>query len=407
MAHFVRPLALAEMLDPREHEIHFYAPARYGRYLEGKPFACGELKSISGEEFLATLAKGKPLFSADTIRRYVAEERELIRQIRPDLIIGDMRLSLPISARLEGVRCAVLFNAYWSPYARDRFVIPSLPITRILPPRWFNPMFRIITPFVLRGHVEEMNRVRREFGLPVLPPDLRSVYTDGDYVLYPDIPEFVSTTNLPGNHCYVGICPWEPAAAKPEWWERMRADERRKVFVSLGSSGPVEVVPALLRALERLSVAPVIATSGRGGTWASRADLGVCPTNYLADLLPFTQTAAAVNVVVSHGGSGGLYPAMAAGTPVLAIPSNADQHMSTAVLVENGAGLGVRVEDANEKRLYSALEKLLGDPQFSRRAREWAEIYARYDSGAMFRKFLTEALATPRTAQPSDQLRQP
>ena len=33
----------------------------------------------------------------------------------------------------------------------------------------------------------------------------------------------------------------------------------------------------------------------------------------------FTETAELSVVVVSHGGSGGLYPAMAAGTPVLGI----------------------------------------------------------------------------------------
>ena len=259
-------------------------------------------------------------------------------------------------------------------------------------------MYRITSPIVLRMHTAEINKVRKEFGVPLLPNDLRAMYTDGDYVLYPDIPEFVPTTNLPPNHYYVGICPWAPPVEKPEWWERMRADGRRKMFVSLGSSGPVQVMPSLLSALARLGVAAVISTSGR-------SVVGDQP--YTADLLPFTETAALANVVVSHGGSGGLYPAMAAGTPVLGIPSNADMHMSTAVLEDNGAGLGIRVEDANEKRIYAALEKLLNVPQYSRRAKEWAAIYARYDSGAMFRKFLSEALATPPTAPPSSQSPKP
>jgi UDP:flavonoid glycosyltransferase YjiC (YdhE family) len=96
--------------------------------------------------------------------------------------------------------------------------------------------------------------------------------------------------------------------------------------------------------------------------------------------------------VVSHGGSGGLYPAIAVGTPVLGIPSNADQHLSTAVLEENGAGLGVRVEEASSRRLLRALERLLFDPQYRRTAQQWATVYSRYDSGALFRKFLDETL---------------
>jgi UDP:flavonoid glycosyltransferase YjiC (YdhE family) len=230
-----------------------------------------------------------------------------------------------------------------------------------------------------------MNKVRREFGIRDLPPDFRVMYTEGDHVLYPDIPEFVPTFNRPKNHHYVGTCPWTPPTAKPDWWDRMRSDSNRKVFVSLGSSGPLEALPTLMRALSRLPVSVVIASSGRQ-----------IPTpgagTYAAKLLPFTETAMESSVVVSHGGSGGVYPAIAAGTPVLGIPSNADQHMSTAVLEDSGAGLGVRVEEASETRLRESLEKLLMDPKYRQRAGEWASIYARYDSGDLFREFVRNTL---------------
>ena len=36
MAHFVRPLALAETLEPDRYEIHFYAPSRYSGHLDNK-----------------------------------------------------------------------------------------------------------------------------------------------------------------------------------------------------------------------------------------------------------------------------------------------------------------------------------------------------------------------------------
>jgi UDP:flavonoid glycosyltransferase YjiC (YdhE family) len=113
---------------------------------------------------------------------------------------------------------------------------------------------------------------------------------------------------------------------------------------------------------------------------------------YVADLLPFTETAGQAGVVVSHGGSGGLYPAIAAGTPVLGIPSNADQQLSTAVLEESGAGLGVRVEEASERRLLQALKSLLFDPRYRRSAQQWATVYSRYDSGVLFGEFLSDTL---------------
>lgn len=384
MAHFVRPLALAESLDSREYDVHFRAPARFAPYLRNKAFHTGELASMPGEQFLANLAKGAPMFPASVLRGYVVQDRELIRELRPDLVIGDMRLSLAISARLERAPFAAMINAYWSPYTKYRAIIPEIPLTRVVPPRLLGGVYKLTEPLAYRVHVGEMNRVRKEFGLAPLPPDLRRMYTDADYVLYPDVPEFVPATGLPATHRYIGICEWTAPVSMPEWWGRMLEDPKPKVFVSLGSSGPLRVLPALLAALAKLPVSVLLSTSGRA---PAAAGTGM----YVADLLPFTETARVSSVVVSHGGSGGLYPAMAAGTPVLGIPSNADQQLSTAVLEENGAGLGVRVEEAGEKTLYRALEQLLFDPQYRRSAEHWRDVYARYDSGELFREFLASA----------------
>src|SRR5579872_4295206 len=116
MAHFVRPVALADSVaSDSGYEIHLHAPARFAHYVTGKPYSTGELQTMPGEDFLANIARGRPLFPANVLKAYVDADRELIRRLRPDLVIGDMRLSLPISARLEKTPCAVIINAYWSP----------------------------------------------------------------------------------------------------------------------------------------------------------------------------------------------------------------------------------------------------------------------------------------------------
>jgi UDP:flavonoid glycosyltransferase YjiC (YdhE family) len=161
----------------------------------------------------------------------------------------------------------------------------------------------------------------------------------------------------------------------------MCADPSPKVFISLGSSGPIRVLPELLAALAQLPVSVVLSTSGRPVS-AIGTDI------YTAALLPFIETAAQAAVVVSHGGSGGLYPAMAAGIPVLAIPSNADQHLSTAVLVENRAGLGVRAEEATRKVLYSALVRILSEASFTKAAERWVAIFQRDAARSRFHEFL-------------------
>src|SRR5262249_41615342 len=153
-----------------------------------------------------------------------------------------------------------------------------------------------------------VNDLRGEFGLPRISHDPGSIYTAGDLTLYPDIPEFVPIDTLPPNHHFIGVCPWRPKISKPAWWNRVIDSPRPQVFVSLRSSGPVKIMPAVLKALSQFSVEIIVSTSSR--------DVGALGQNiHAAERLPYEETAAHCAFVVSHGGTGGLYPALAAGAP--------------------------------------------------------------------------------------------
>src|SRR5438132_6071655 len=97
MAHFVRPLALADSLDPAQYDIHFHAPSRFFPYLRDKPFTVSELPNMPGERFLANIAKGVPPFPPDVIRSYVKQDCEILRSVRPHIVIGDMRPRSPLA----------------------------------------------------------------------------------------------------------------------------------------------------------------------------------------------------------------------------------------------------------------------------------------------------------------------
>jgi UDP:flavonoid glycosyltransferase YjiC (YdhE family) len=57
------------------------------------------LHSISSAQFLGALAAGKPVYDVATLQTYVEEDRRLLERLRPDVVIGDFRLSLAVSAR--------------------------------------------------------------------------------------------------------------------------------------------------------------------------------------------------------------------------------------------------------------------------------------------------------------------
>ena len=231
LAHIGRPAALAAGLDPRRFEVHFAASPRFDALLGPLPHERHDLDTVPSAQFLTALDRGAPVYSADDLRGYVRQDRALLADVRPDVVVGDFRLSLSVSARLAGVPYATVTNVYWSTAARQRFPLPELPLTRTLGVRAAGLVFPLARPVAFALHTRPLNRVRREHGLPSLGPDLRRTYTDADRVLFADAPELSPPhTSAPGQE-FLGPVLWEPAGTPPP------LPDDPLVYVTLGSSG--------------------------------------------------------------------------------------------------------------------------------------------------------------------------
>jgi UDP:flavonoid glycosyltransferase YjiC (YdhE family) len=103
LAHVARPLVLAGALAPDLYDIHFACDPRFDHLFPDLRFPRYPVRSISCNRFMQALAKGKPVYEVGTLRDYVTEDLSLIEEISPDLVIGDFRLSLAVSAPLESL----------------------------------------------------------------------------------------------------------------------------------------------------------------------------------------------------------------------------------------------------------------------------------------------------------------
>lgn len=366
LAHAARPAALAAGLDPRRFEVHFAVSPRFDAVLGPLPHTRHDLDTIPTARFLDALDRGAPVYSRDDLRAYVDQDRLLLADIRPDVVVGDFRLSLSVSARLAGVPYATITNIYWSPVARQRFPLPELPLTRALGVRAAGLVFPLARPVAFALHTRPLNRVRREHGLPSLGPDLRRVYTDADHVFFADAPELSPPHTMAPGHEFLGPVLWEPAATAPA------LPDGPVVYVTLGSSG--SGLAAAVRALAGLPVTVV----------AAGTDLpDPLPHNVIAaDYLPGTTMARRAALVVCNGGSPTVQQALSAGTPVLGLARNMDQHLSMRSVTAAGVGLLVRSEHANT--IAGTARRLLDEPDFRARAQEMAARFASYDAPAAF-----------------------
>jgi UDP:flavonoid glycosyltransferase YjiC (YdhE family) len=386
LAHVGRAIALAQALDPALFEVHFACADGYDFCFTDCKFTRWTIKSIPSQQFLAALAQGKPVYDAATLSGYVEEDLELLAQVRPDVVVGDFRLSLSVSARIAKVPYVALINAYWSPHVAQRYRVPNIPLTRFLPIGLATMLFRTVRPVAFALHSRPLNGVRRRHRLPPLGFDLRRVYTDADHTLYADVAELFPPRRLPSNHSYLGPVIWSPPIPTPDWWDSLPAD-KPIVYVTLGSSGQGRLLPLVLEALSSLPVTVIAATAGN-------VDLASIPANaHVASFLPGEAAARRAALVICNGGSPTCHQALVAGVPVLGIASNLDQFLNMDGVIAAGAGKLLRADRLSSKQVRIAAQALLGDPTAAAAARGIARTFSQYDPAARFKSILKEVFA--------------
>ena len=421
LAQVVRLATLSRALDRARYQVHF-ASAHFDPMIFGasgsvaRPLAAtlasastsagasapgpGEpvlvrhrIRSLSARTIDARVASGRRLYGRSILARYVAEERALLAEVRPDLVVGDLRLSLSISGALEKIPYANLINAYWSPsVTRLGFPMPDHPIVRLLGVELAGRYFPRALPFVFRHFAGPVNALREQHGLPSLG-DLPHVLTHGDHTLYPDVPLLVPTRALPSHHRYLGPVLWSPGLALPSWWDKLDPG-RPTVYVTLGSSGRVQRLRLIVDVASELGLQVIVATAGRAPRLMGEG--AAVPRHvFVTDYLPGHLAARRAQIVVSNGGSTTGYQALAEGRPVLGIAFNLDQYLAMTAIEDAGAGLLVRAGNLDRDRLRVALQRMLSEPSFAGEAARLAREFARWNAREAFAAFVDETLGVP------------
>ena len=161
LAQVVRLATLARALDPTRFDVHFAASHFDEMIFAGTTFTRTRIHSLAPATVAARVASGRRIYGGRTLRRYVDEERTLLRALGPRLVVGDLRLSLSVSAALERVPYVSLINAYWSPHVvREDFPLPDHPIVNLLGVRLAARYFPKARPSVFRYFARPVNALR-------------------------------------------------------------------------------------------------------------------------------------------------------------------------------------------------------------------------------------------------------
>ena len=373
LAHVVRPLVLAQALDRERFEVSFATGTDFRHHVETAGLLVRDLWCIGTRAYLAAVSAGRPVYPYEVLERYVEDDLRVIGEFRPDVIVGDFRLSLAVSARMAKIPYVGISNAYWSPYAQARFEVPVHATTRLLGVGFTNSVFQLARPLIFAQHCLPMHRLRRRHGMSSLGFDLRRVFTEADLTLFADVPELVPT-QAPGmedRYRYIGPITWSPGAPVPETlldsW-----DSRPLVYVALGSSGDESVLDAIVDAL--VSLGCRVAVAAARDHWSQKYGDSVVVRN----LLPGAAMAALAKLVICNGGSPAIHQALLQGTPVIGIPANLDQLLNMRFVVRSGAGLSLRADRVAPQRFGRIVDRALRDSSFREHAQQVRTWFERY-----------------------------
>jgi UDP:flavonoid glycosyltransferase YjiC (YdhE family) len=386
LAQIVRLVTLARALDPARYEIHFAAALFDDLIFDDTAFHRHAIYSLPAHTIDARVASGRRLYGQRTLARYVRDDRALFADVRPDLVVGDLRLSLPVSAAVDKIPYASLINAYWSPHVlRSEFPLPDHPIVKLLGVKLAARYFQRALPRVFAHFANPVNALRRQHGLQPLG-SLQQVLTHGDHTLFPDVPQLIPTQNLPPHQMYLGPVLWSPPVALPPWWGTLDP-KRPTIYVTLGSSGRVQRLPMVIDVAAKLGFQILVATAGR-----SALPTALPQHVYVADYLPGDQAARRSIAVVSNGGSTTGYQALSQGRPVLGIAFNLDQYLAMTAIQDAGAGILLRAGALNATQVRQGLVQLTSEASFMNQAIHLRDEFSNWNAAARFAAFVDQSV---------------
>ncbi len=352
LAHAARPLALAAALPKHRYEVYLAAPGRYHPWAS-RGVQVLPLNAQSPEAFAKRLARGVPIFSRRRLEAYFDEDLQLIGQVQPHVVVGDLRLSLAASARVAGVPYISISNAYWSP---DRPLHPARPVLdrfRGWPEPLAQAAYRMMVAAALRWHATPVDELLAAHGQEPLGKDLRRAFTEADATLYADIPALFPDVPESPRRRFMGPVIWEPPIEAPPWWDLVPED-KPLAYVTLGSSGDAEAPGAIAGWLTAMGYAVILATAGRAQLY------GDDETVFVADYVPGYAACERADLVVCNGGSPTSSQALLKGRPVLGICSNIDQFLNMRAVQGRQAGLGLRADTLRRGLFEAAVNRLSG-----------------------------------------------
>lgn len=408
--HINPSIALAVAMRARGHDVAFYTGQRAVRTLDQVGLPYFPMRHVDEEAHYARLfppdeSAGRTAgvgimrqlrdvlgpWLLDTVPGQMADLEPVMDAWRPDAIVCDPTIWAPFLILHEARAIPVAILSYTVGCPLPGWQAP--PWGRGLPPpttAWRRLRIaaeRTGARMATQRFRREANRFRAAHALPPLPRSVSDHAGTMPLYLVTSVPELdYKRVDLPMSVHYVGRLGWDrPTENGPPPWIEDLPTDRPLVYMTEGTVHGRQ--PRLLRAARGLAGLPlhVLLTLNADCNPAS-VGLGCLPRNvelqlyrpgqgWQSDILP------RASLVITNGGAGSILAALAAGVPLIVVPTAWDKPENARRVVESGAGIQLSPQLCTPGRLREAVRYVLREPTFRVQARRVSEALGRLNVG--------------------------
>ena len=309
----------------------------------------------------------------------VADVRALMDRWQPDAIVTDGSMWGPSLVLHEATGIPVVFAS-----TLLCSLVPGkdapLPGSGLGPPRgaagravaW--GIARAVD-LIARAPRRQIDEIRAAHGLGPLDCSINEWMGRLPLYLVGSVPELdFNRRDLPPSVHYVGPLLWHPTepAGTRAWLDQIPSN-RPWVHVTEGTSHHQAAV-VLHAAASGLAGAPIeaILTCGRE---RDPGELGLAPAAnvHVTDWLSHGELLSRCAVLVTTGGAQTIVSALAAGVPLVVVPTLWDKPANARRVAATGAGIRLAPDDCTPDRLRAAVEEILTEASYRRNAGRLAE----------------------------------
>ena len=389
VGHTMPALPIAQNLVQRGHDVRWYAGAAFADAIEAIgarfcPMSGDDLSVVGFDGFFPERSRYSGLRKlqfdmvhgfARPIRTYLPDLQALLAAEPAELLVAD-----------TGFQAAVLASELGGPpVATFGISVVGFP-SRDLPPFGFGlPPYRgalsrlrgrvldgLARSVVFRPMTREVNRIRTEVGLPRTAQSMFEYPLASSLYLQLSTPGFeYPRSDLPEIVRYVGPPRpvVDPSWSPPAWWSDL--DGSRPVVLLTQGTVATDADDLIRPGLAALAEEGVLVVAVTGGS--DPAELGPVPANARVErFVPFAPLLPYVDLYLTNGGFGGLQLALAAGVPVVAAGTTEDKLEVNGRVAHAGVGIDLRTDRPEPAVIRTAVQRVLTDPAYARRAGELA-----------------------------------